>query len=158
MHTFSIDRLADEIQTFIEQREAEQSAYGIYDLTMTGGEVLDIFEPGDPNLLDVQTRDDDIRNALKLLYKDYQIIRFDREEADVRNWIFRSRMAEIVRLLSKLKQRIIKNSGQIKNHKISNSKRLVHDLKFTVVPRRVPRRNLSIENSLESLQNSSEHD
>ena len=28
--------LADDVLTFIEQREAEQIAYGIYDVTMTG--------------------------------------------------------------------------------------------------------------------------
>ena len=30
-----IDALADELLTFIEQREAEQIAYGIYNITMT---------------------------------------------------------------------------------------------------------------------------
>ncbi len=32
-------RLADDVLTFIEQREAEQIAYGVYDVTMTGTDV-----------------------------------------------------------------------------------------------------------------------
>src|SRR6266540_1420915 len=38
-----IDALADELLTFIEQREAEQIAYGIYNITMTGADVLEGF-------------------------------------------------------------------------------------------------------------------
>jgi hypothetical protein len=35
-----IRMLADNVLTFIEQREAEQIAYGVYDVTMTGAEVI----------------------------------------------------------------------------------------------------------------------
>ncbi len=47
-----LKRLADEILTFIEQREAEQVAYGIYDVTMTGAEVIDSFKPSEDIQLD----------------------------------------------------------------------------------------------------------
>lgn len=32
--------LADDLLTSIEQREAEQIAYGVYDVTMTGAEAM----------------------------------------------------------------------------------------------------------------------
>jgi hypothetical protein len=43
----TLKQLADDVLTFIEQREAEQVAYGVYDVTMTGAEVIDSFQPSE---------------------------------------------------------------------------------------------------------------
>jgi Lhr-like helicase len=41
LNSDTLKQLADEVLTFIEQREAEQVAYGVYDVTMTGAEVIE---------------------------------------------------------------------------------------------------------------------
>lgn len=102
----SLKYLSDEVLTFIEQHEAEQVAYGIYDVTMTGAEVIDSFQPSEDICLTAEDRAKTLMNALKQLASDLQIIRFDKEESP-RNWVFRSRIAETVRLLTKLRQRMV---------------------------------------------------
>lgn len=94
--------LSDEVLTFIEQREAEQIAYGIYDLTLTGSEVIQSFQPSDDIQLPPEARTSAITQALEQLAINLQIIRFDQEELP-ENWVFRSRVAETVRLLTKLR-------------------------------------------------------
>ncbi|MBD2665159.1 putative helicase [Richelia sinica FACHB-800] len=142
--------LADEVLTFIEQREAEQVAYGIYDVTMTGVEVIDNFQPSEDIRLTPANKTEAIRNALAQLAKDLQIIRFNQEKSPD-GWIFRSRIAETVRLLSKLRQRIVRENNLKPAHRISNSKRLVADIKFSVASRRVPRRNIAVQTCMKPL-------
>lgn len=146
----TIKRLADEVLTFIEQREAEQVAYGIYDVTMAGVEVIDNFKPSEDIVLTAQEKTEALRKALKELANDLQIIRFNQVESPD-DWIFRSRIAEIVRLLSKLRQRIVRENNLKAAHRISNSKRLVADIKFSVASRRVPRRNIAVKTCMASL-------
>jgi hypothetical protein len=98
----TVKHLADEVLTFIEQREAEQVAYGIYDVTMTGVEVIDNFKPSEDIELIREEKTEALRKALAQLAGDLQIIRFNQAQL-VDNWIFRSRIAETVRLLSKLR-------------------------------------------------------
>lgn len=133
----TVKRLANEVLTFIEEREAEQIAYGIYDVTMTGIEVINNFQPSEDIELIPEEKAEALRNALVRLVKDLQIIRFNQVESP-ENWIFRSRIAETVRLVSKLRQRIVQENNLKVAHRISNSKRLVADVKFSVVSRRVP--------------------
>ena len=140
----SIKRLADEVLTFIEQREAEQIAYGIYDVTMKGVEVVDDFTPSEDIELNAEERTEALRSALAQLANDLQIIRFNQVESSD-DWIFRSRIAETVRLISKLRQRIVLDNNLKPAHRISNSKRLVADVKFSVASRRVPRRNIPVQ-------------
>ncbi|MEB3309552.1 MAG: DEAD/DEAH box helicase [Snowella sp.] len=146
-----IKSLADEILTFIEQREAEQIAYGFYDVIMTGSEVINNFQPSDDVLLNSTDLFDAITQALEYLAEQLQIIRFNQNQS-IPEWIFRSRIAEIVRLLSKLKQRIVEYNNKKSQHRLSQCKNLVADVKFTVASRRVPRRNIAISQGLQPLQ------
>ena len=50
--------LADDLLTYIEQRESEQIAYGIYDVTTTTEEVLDAYHPIDTSLVGIYEPDD----------------------------------------------------------------------------------------------------
>src|SRR5262245_46111930 len=124
--------LLDSILTLIERREAEQIQYGLYDITLTGGDVLDAFP---------RTQEAGVRRALTDLWQRGLIIRFD-ADPDHRDWQFRSRTSETVRLLSKLRQRIVRNVREQRIHRAERSPRLVHDLKFEVLPRQVPNRHL----------------
>ena len=146
----TIKSLADEVLTFIEQREAEQVAYGIYDVTMTGVEVIDNFQPSEDITLTPEEKPEALREALKQLANDLQIIRFNQGQSPD-DWIFRSRIAETVRLLSKLRQRIVRENNLKVAHRISNSKRLVADIKFSVASRRVPRRNIAVKTCMAPL-------
>jgi DEAD/DEAH box helicase/Helicase conserved C-terminal domain len=148
----TLKRLADEVLTFIEQREAEQVAYGIYDVTMTGVEVIDNFQPSEDIPLAAENKTDAVRQALQYLANDLQIIRFDRNDSPS-DWIFRSRIAETVRLIVKLRQRIVNQNNEKPTHRISKCKRLVSDVKFSVASRRVPRRNIVVNECLEPLLN-----
>lgn len=128
-----LDLLVNDVLTYIEQREAEQIAYGIYDVTMTGRELLDGYQPID-NEIDVTTdRDASLTAVLQRLADDALIIRFDRAD-DPKDWVFRSRVAEIVRLLAKLRQRIVRFDNERPRHRISSGKRLVEDVTFHVAP------------------------
>lgn len=150
----TIKRLADEVLTFIEQREAEQVAYGIYDVTMTKAEVIESFQPTEDIQLAKEEEAEAVSNALQQLVDDLQIIRFDRVESPG-DWVFRSRIAETVRLLTKLRQRIVRYTNEKPRHRISNSKRLVADVKFSVASRRVPRRNIEVDRCMAPLINGS---
>lgn len=150
----TLKELSDEVLTFIEQREAEQVAYGIYDVTMTGAEVIESFQPTEDIQLAAEEKAEAVSKALKQLAVDLQIVRFDRAETPL-EWVFRSRIAETVRLLTKLRQRIIRYNNEKPRHRISNSKRLVADVKFSVASRRVPRRNIGVDRCMAPLINGS---
>ncbi len=143
-------RLADEVLTFIEQREAEQIAYGVYDLTLTGREVIDGYQPLDGSPFAGEDRTAQIGAALQYLADEVQIIRFDKT-SDPADWVFRSRICEVVRLLTKLRQRIVRTDPEKASHRISKSKRLVEDVKFHVAARRVPRRDIPAHTCLKPL-------
>lgn len=147
----TIKYLAEEILTFIEQREAEQVAYGIYDVTMTGTEVIDNFQPSEDILLNKADLSADISKALQNLSDNFQIISFNKNKP-IPEWIFRSRIAETVRLIAKLRQRRVNHNNEKSKHRISKCKHLVADVKFTVASRRVPRRNVAISKCLQPLQ------
>ncbi|NNJ11565.1 DEAD/DEAH box helicase [Chloroflexales bacterium ZM16-3] len=131
------DILTNDLLTWIEQREAEQIAYGVYDVTMTGTDVLDKYQPVDVTRPPPAERGSDLRAALRWLAQEVLIIRFSAED-DPAKWVFRSRIAETVRLLSKLRQRLPPRYEGEK--RISKAKRLTGDVTFHVAPRRVPRR------------------
>lgn len=152
LNSDTLKQLADEVLTFIEQREAEQVAYGVYDVTMTGAEIIDNFQPSEDIPLTAKEKAEAVFNALQQLANDLQIIRFDKKELP-RDWVFRSRIAETVRLLNKLRQRIVTEEVRKPGHRISNSKRLVNDVKFSVASRRVPRRNIEVDDCMEVLLN-----
>ncbi len=146
----TVQNLADDLLTFIEQREAEQIAYGIYDVTMTGAEVRATFRPADYYLAAGDDADALVWAALHRLADEIQIMRLTAAEQPA-DWVFRSRVAEIVRLLTKLKQRIVPFDNQKERHRVSSGKRLVADITFTVLPRQVPRRDIPARACLQSL-------
>ncbi|MEI7644288.1 MAG: DEAD/DEAH box helicase [Chloroflexales bacterium] len=150
-------RLADDVLTFIEQREAEQIAYGVYDVTMTGAEVLDKYQPVDVTRPPLADREGDLRTALRWLAQEVLIIRFSTED-DPATWVFRSRIAETVRLLSKLRQRLAFDNTAKQRQRISHGKRLTGDVTFHVVPRRVPRRRRSPADYLAMLDGNRERE
>lgn len=126
--------VADALLTALEMREAEQMEYGIFDMVHTGSDVLKMVS-GDP--LEVET-------ALRRLVQNNLVIRLRRDAAhdpsqdSPDNWILRSRIAEVVRLVRDVRQRFEYH----RNH--SQSPQLVTDVKFVVRPRKVPRRNIPL--------------
>jgi hypothetical protein len=154
LNSDTLKQLADEVLTFIEQREAEQVAYGVYDVTMTGAEVIESFQPSEDIQLAAEQKIEAIGEALQQLGNDLQIIRFNQAESPS-EWVFRSRIAETVRLLTKLRQRVVRYDNEKPRHRISNSKRLVADVKFSVASRRVPRRNILVQTCMTPLLNGS---
>lgn len=136
-----------DVLTFIEQHEAEQIAYGIYDVTMTGREVIEGYRPSNGGNLPEGDRTAMLIDVLRQLVEEAHIIRFDAATA-VEDWVFRSRIAETVRLLTRLKQRIVGWDSAKARHRVSSGKRLVEDVKFQVAARRVPRRDLPAQTCL----------
>ncbi|MCS6939888.1 MAG: DEAD/DEAH box helicase [Roseiflexus sp.] len=133
--------VADDVLTFIEQREAEQIAYGIYDVIMTGAEVIAGFRPHSLRFDTDAERYEQVCSALQLLYERLDVLRLDDDPAaSVEMWVLRSRIAEMVRLIALVRQRIVWFSNQRESHRLSSSKRLVTDVTLTVQSRLVPRR------------------
>ncbi len=134
-----LGRLSDDVLTYIEQREAEQIAYGMYRVTLSGRELITEYRPVDSTLPPLSDREAVLSTVLRHLDAALLIIRFN-DADDPAEWMFRSRIAEIVRLLTLLRQRIAKNAGEQQRQRISGLKRLSGDVTFHVAPRRVPRR------------------
>jgi hypothetical protein len=154
----TLARLADDALTFIEQREAEQIAYGVYDVSMTGAEVIGAFQPLSAAIPADLARDEAVTAALEALAARHDILRLDEGGPAVEGWVLRSRLAEIVRLLSLLRQRIVWGAGGRDSHRLSSSKRLTSDVNLSVVSRRVPRRDLPARQIIEgALGGSAEH-
>lgn len=126
--------LVDIILTYIERREAEQIKYGLYDALLTGDEVFNTF---------ASIPEHDVRAALDKLHARDLIIRFE-DNADHRRWLFRSRTAETVRLVSNLRQRRVNSEREKRIHRADRSPHLVHDLKYETRRRHVPSRDLPI--------------
>ncbi len=134
--------LLDAVLTFIERREAEQIQYGLYDVLLTGNEVLTSFSSAPAS---------DVRATLTQLWQRGLIVRFE-NNPDHREWLFRSRTAETVRLVSKLRQRIVSDAAQRHRHRADRSPHLVHDLKFEIRSREVPDRNLPLSDLVAPLR------
>lgn len=157
MNSDDTQALADDLLTFIEQREAAQIAYGVYDVTMTGAEVLAGYRPVDVTRVPLVDREGALKAALGWLAAEVLIIRFDGADEPA-EWVFRSRIAEMVRLLSRLRQRLPprSDSEQRRQH-ISRAKALSGDVTFHVVPRQVPRRHRTAADYLALLGENPEH-
>lgn len=148
--------LADDLLTFIEQREAEQIAYGVYDVTLTGAEVIAGFRPLSVTLGPADDRATLARAALEQLAERLDILRLDEDPAaPPEAWMLRSRIAELVRLIALVRQRIVWQPGSKGAHRLSTSKRLVADTTLTVMARLVPRRDLSARAMLDEVLASS---
>jgi hypothetical protein len=133
--------LADDVLTFVEQREAEQIAYGVYDVTMTGAEVIAGFRPLSVELPPDADRGALARDALVRLGERLDILRLDDDPAaPPEAWFIRSRIAEMVRLIALVRQRVVWQPNNPGSHRLSTSKRLVADTTLTVMSRLVPQR------------------
>ncbi|WP_165774698.1 DEAD/DEAH box helicase [Candidatus Viridilinea mediisalina] len=152
MNSDATQALADDLLTFIEQREAAQIAYGVYDVTMTGAEVLAGYRPVDVTRVPLVDRERALKEALCWLAAEVLIIRFDTAD-DPAEWVFRSRIAEMVRLIALVRQRIVWHggAGAKQSHRLSSSKRLVADTTLTVMARLVPRRDQPTSGMLRTL-------
>ncbi|GAB4423672.1 MAG: hypothetical protein OHK0015_01470 [Chloroflexi bacterium OHK40] len=144
-----IRMLADDVLTFIEQREAEQIAYGVYEVTMTGAEVIAGFRPLNIEFVAEADREFLLRAALLRLGERLDILRLDDDPAATPEaWVLRSRIAEMVRLINLVRQRIVWQPNNKGAHRLSTSKRLVADTTLTVMSRLVPRRDQPSPNIL----------
>lgn len=92
LNSDTFKQLADEVLTFIEQREAEQVAYGVYDVTMTGAEVIDSFQPSEDIPLAAEQKTKAISEALQQLGNDLQIIRFNQADSPT-EWVFQTKIS-----------------------------------------------------------------
>lgn len=107
--------IADYVLTFIEQRDAERIAYGIYDVTITGIEVIERFRIRNLHLTADADQDALVRRALQLLCERLDVLRLDNDpSAPVEMWVLRSRIAEMVRLITLVRQRIVWFSNHVR--------------------------------------------
>jgi len=148
--------IADDVLTFIEQREAEQIAYGVYSVTMTGSEVIAGFRPMRLHEDSGGDRESTVRRALQHLSERLDILRLDPNPgAPVEEWVIRSRIAEMVRLIALVRQRIVWFTTQKNYHRLSACQRLVADVTFTVQSRFVPQRDQSAPDMMKTRLNTS---
>ena len=132
------DMILDEVLTFIEKRDAHQIRYGIYETEMRGSDLFsELRLPNDPLAIKLEF-------GLRMLMETGFLLPLKRDP-DIRNWVFRSRIAEIVRLLSKLRQRFW---GQT----YRDSKTLTRGVKLEVTDRQTPRREVPLEQAVYDLQ------
>jgi hypothetical protein len=139
--------IADSILHFVECREAQQIQYGLYGVVITGQEVIDA----------ALATESETATALLELWQRREIIRFE-DHNDVRDWLFRSRIAEMVRLVSKVRQRVVGSVQEQRRHRADRSPRLVHDLKYEVQERQAPERNLPVTSLTQILTRSQENE
>ncbi|EHQ36192.1 DEAD/DEAH box helicase [Methanoplanus limicola] len=125
------DELLDNLLTFIEKEDAHQIRYGIYETEIRGNALFceSIIE-NDPLFIKTEY-------GLRSLMNDGFLLPLNRE-GNVLDWEFRSRIAEIIRLLSKLRQRFWGQKSQ-------DSKKLTQGVKLEVIDRKTPTRNIDLE-------------
>ncbi len=134
------EREMDAALSFIEERDALQVRYGIFEPFMTVRDfVLDYPLPRDPLYITQ-------RILLWSLYQEKYILLLQTGE-DSRLWRVRSRTAEIVRLLAYLRKR------QAAHRKAHADPRLVRDVRWEMRRRIVPERNIPFERMLVDVVN-----
>ncbi|MEM2970609.1 MAG: DEAD/DEAH box helicase, partial [Candidatus Bathyarchaeia archaeon] len=132
------DVLLDDVLTFIEEKDALQIRYGIYDTAMVGADIFSGMRlSGDPYYIKLEY-------ALRMLMKEKLLLPLN-IGTDIRNWEFRSRIAEITRLLYKLRQRFYDH------YSYRNSPKLTRSVKLEIVHRKFPQRNIQISSCISSL-------
>lgn len=123
----ALQRLADKVLTWIEQREAEQVAYGLFDGTLTGADILAQFRPLDGWPVSAEERQTELPAALQYLAEQVAT-----PPVDGRTELGRLGGAQPhgrdVRLLALLRQRIVRNDADQARHRLSSAKRLTGDV------------------------------
>ena len=131
--------ILDEVLTFIEKGDALQIQYGLYDASMTGTDVLSgLSLPKDPFYVKAEY-------GLRELMKEKFLLPLTHGD-NVPRWEFRSRIAEIVRLLYKLRQRFESH------HSYRASPKLTRSVKLEVVDRKFPKRNIPISKCMKDIE------
>jgi len=130
----------DDVLTFIEERDALQIRYGIYDTLISGSDLFAGMKlPGDPFYIKLEY-------SLRTLMGEKFLLPLNLP-GDIRKWEFRSRIAEIVRLLSKLRQRFRDH------HSYRDSPKLTRSVKLEVVNRKFPRRTIELSKCVTETEN-----
>lgn len=133
--------ILDKVLTCIEEKDSTQIKYGIYNTSTRGLDLFSEFRlPSDPFFAKLEY-------GIRELKREKLILSLEIDE-DIRNWQFRSRIAEIVRLLSKLRQRFNWHRSY------RNSPRLTRSVKFEVVRKNVPNRYIDIKQPLSTIEES----
>lgn len=128
--------LTDIVLTQIEIADSKQIQYGIYETKVTAAEILqNSTVPNDQLKLRTEY-------AIRRLKLDGYLLPID-VGGNIRNWVFRSRIAEITRLVQHDKQRMGPNQP---------GKYLVRSLKLEVRDRQYPKRSIPIHNAVENLR------
>ena len=131
--------LTDLVLTQIEIADSKQIQYGIYDTEITAKEIIRGSTLTNDSLK-LQTE-----YALHKLLADGYLLPLS-VKGNKRTWIFRSRIAEITRLVYNVKQRMNEKRN------VDQSKSLVRSLKLEVRDRKFPKRNISIHDAIETLK------
>lgn len=144
----AVRHAADHVLTYCEQQESEQMRYGLYDPSQTFRTVLQRWQPPALKLEDSLFV---VREAALLSLQLEKLI-FFLKKGDFLDRPFRSRMAEIVRLVSLLKQRFATDRYY------TQSKELVKDVRFEVRRREVPVRDQPLDALIDEIKNATAGD
>ncbi|MEM2111079.1 MAG: DEAD/DEAH box helicase [Candidatus Bathyarchaeia archaeon] len=134
------DIISDDVLTFIEEGDALQIRYGLYESSMSGSDLFaGLRLDNDPFRFKIEY-------GLRILMKERFLLPLTMG-SDIRDWEFRSRIAETVRLLYKLRQRFEEH------YSYRNSPRLTRSVKLEIRGRKFPRRTTFLSRSLEDIKN-----
>ena len=139
-----MDETMDYMLTHLEMMESQQMIYGLYDSAMSTKDWVESYLTANS----ISDESDDLYVAsIKTLHKLGWVIALNEDGTEIREWTFRSRTAEVARLLTKLRQRFDFHAYSYQ------SKALVGNVKFDVRPRVVPRRDIPLDRMFENISN-----
>lgn len=125
-----------ELLTLLERREAALIEWGFYDVRHTAQEIAELF--GDSSVYGDEFREAANESSEELFIDDLAGAQALHRVADSYPPAYRSRFAESVRLLARLKQRF-------KADDWLSAPDLVSEVRLHLAPRRVPKREISLE-------------
>lgn len=125
-----------ELLTLLERREAELLEWGFYDVSHTADEIVELFE-GSPEY-GPEFRAEVSYGAEGLFIDNLAAGQILHRVADTYPPAYRSRFAESVRLLARLKQRF-------KIEDWLSAPDLVSEVRLHLAPRRIPKRNIVLD-------------
>lgn len=136
-----LEEVMDYMLTYLETLESQHMLYGLYDSMISGNDWLSFFIKKS----DEKQVEGFYTAAIYSLWKLGWVLSFDCEKP-LLDRHFRSKAAEVARLLNKLRQRF----GY--QRYVYQSKSLVGNVKFEVRPRIVPRRDIELGRMLEPIE------
>lgn len=123
----------------VERAEAELLSWGIVDGGFAEDDLLDILQ-AEAHRLGISVSDDEILDAML----EHRIVVPVPDRPD----LYRTRMAETVRLMARLRQLFPKHSGT----GWRSASRLVADFRLALRPRRYPTRDISVDQALDLIE------